>query len=326
MLDHELRRTGIGGSDVAKILGLSTWGTASKVYFEKIGALAPSSGEDKRQRLGNVYQRGIIDYYCEEIDARIVAYEPGLVRHPDIPFLLANLDAIVAEGDEGPVTGFSDAWNVDAKNVHWRNKDQWGEEGSDQLPDDAFYQGHHYNFVTRRHRTDFAVAIGGDVPRIMTVPADDEFYALVIPKLEEFWWHVQNLVEIPPDFNHATTADLMKKLFPHVDVERTVQLPAKYAAEVELYYSLGQVESAAKKMRAQMQPAFLFAMGDAGSATIEGSSIKLKRIPTAPRSCSFCGRSKKEEGGVMFKPQYEKGHVHPLKLKTVAQRLIEGEK
>ena len=34
---HDLRRSGVGGSDIAKILGVSPWGDSYSLWYEKTG-------------------------------------------------------------------------------------------------------------------------------------------------------------------------------------------------------------------------------------------------------------------------------------------------
>jgi putative phage-type endonuclease len=311
------RRKGIGGSDVAAILGLSKWRTCLEVYHDKIGDLPDDEVIDPRKDAGNKLQRPIIETYAELQGATITAYEPGVIRHPDLP-LLANLDAIAAneEGDE---------WNVDAKNVHWRVADAWGEAESDEMPDDAFYQGHHYNYITARHKTDFAVLVGGEwPPRIYTVPRDDEFFEMLLGDLEQFWWHVTNRVPPPPDFAHATTLALAKRLYPDVDVTKEVTLDERYGELAARYNAISRIESLGGKKKKLLNAELLFAMGDAAVAKIKGSPFILKRAHTAPRRCKKCGFASNEEGSARFTLTLPKDAQAPA-LMPAAQYLIEGE-
>ena len=50
------RRSGIGGSDVAAILGLSRWKTAYQVWQEKTGRAAIDEGDNERLHFGNVLE------------------------------------------------------------------------------------------------------------------------------------------------------------------------------------------------------------------------------------------------------------------------------
>jgi putative phage-type endonuclease len=317
----EERRTGIGGSDIAPILGLSKYRTALEVYKEKIGELSPDEEANAdRKRLGHRLQLPIIEEYCEAQSARIVEYEPPMIRHPDLPFLIGNLDAVVQNE-------FADEWNVDAKSVHFRLADHWGESGTDDIPDDAFYQGHAYNFLSpkTRHKTDFAVLVGGEwPPRVYSVPRDDEFVALLIPTLEKFWWHVTNREEVPPDFAHETTLELMKRLYPEVDPAKTLELPENFHGLAERYYALGKVQSIAKDRRDLMQGELLFSMGDAAVATIKNSPFYLARTHVGPSACKRCGFQNRG-GFTKFEIRLAKAHKgHVPALEAAAQKLIEG--
>jgi predicted phage-related endonuclease len=317
----EDRRSYIGGSDVAAILGLSKWRSALDVYYEKTNEAPPNPEvTDVRRKAGIRMQRPIVDDYLENEGVRLVAYEPPTVRHPDLP-LAMNLDAVVANE-------FADEWNLDAKNVFWRVADEWGEVDSDSIPDDAFYQAHLYNFLSPpiRHKTDFAVLVGGEWPvRRYTVARDDEFFAMLVDKLVEFWNHVEKRTPPDPDFAHPLTVQLMQRLYPEVDPGKEIVLHERYAELAERYYALGKIESIANKKRQLLKGELLFALGDAAKATIPDSPWELVRSHVSPRRCQKCGFSKSEEGSTKFQinlPKASKGTVPALEAAAI--KLIEG--
>ena len=58
------RRAGIGGSDVAAILGISPWKTALDVYHDKTGA-AKDEPETENMRLGTALEQFVADRFTE---------------------------------------------------------------------------------------------------------------------------------------------------------------------------------------------------------------------------------------------------------------------
>lgn len=296
------RQTGIGASEIAAVLGLSKFRTALEVYERKVGEL-PIEDDDEapQRRRGQVLQRPIIDEYCLQTGAQLVEYEPEIIRHPDAKFLLASLDAVV-KGEE-------DEWNVDAKAMDSSRARDLGDEDSDELPDDYFYQGHFQNFISRRFKTDFAVELGGRWPiKIFTVTADDEFCSLLLPQLERFWWHVTNRKPVPPDFAHETTLQLVRKMHPNVDPDRRIRLDARFGPLMERYWTLGKIAKKAEDMRDQIKAEVLFEAGDAAVMDIDGAPVIVER--QAIKGGALVNYVTKPY--VKMNVKFPKRHEHPL--------------
>ena len=96
------RQKGIGGSDVAAIMGLSPWKTPLDVYLEKNKLLSLEEyydlEVDKPQLArGRRCEKYILEEYSDRSGCMVA---PGrLVVHPYYPYLRGNIDAFV-EGNE----------------------------------------------------------------------------------------------------------------------------------------------------------------------------------------------------------------------------------
>jgi putative phage-type endonuclease len=174
------RRTGIGGSDVAAILGLSPWQTPYGVYLEKRGESAPIDDNDS-MRWGRYLEPVIRQAYSDKT-GREVRVPQELIRSPVHEFMIANLDG-VAGGAGEPFRIF------EAKTA--RSADGWGEPGSDQVPQPYLLQVQHYMAVTDVEVSDVAVLIGGSDFRLYEVRADRELQSMLIDAEAEFWQRVQ---------------------------------------------------------------------------------------------------------------------------------------
>jgi len=95
-----LRQSGIGGSDVAAILGLDLFGrTIETVYDEKVGAVEdlPPSPAMLRGR----YLEGIVvQLYTEETGRQL--RRMAMQRHKDHPHMIANIDRQQVKDPRGP--------------------------------------------------------------------------------------------------------------------------------------------------------------------------------------------------------------------------------
>lgn len=178
MIDIGLRKTGIGGSDVASILGVSKWGTPLGVYFAKRGESTPPTEENESMRWGTLLEPVIRQRYSD-VTGREVRLPTEMLRHPKHDFMIANIDGCT---DDGRLLEVKTA----------RSAAEWGEEGTDEIPLAYNCQVQHYMIVTGLIVADVAVLIGGSDFRIYEVPADPELQDMLIDREAAFWELVKN--------------------------------------------------------------------------------------------------------------------------------------
>ena len=134
----EWRRKGIGGSDVAAILGISPYKTARDVYFEKLGRKSDYEDED-----GWVAKE--VGKRLEDLVAEIFAKKTGyqvwkklvMYQHPLYPFMLADIDYFFETPDG--VIGI-----LECKTGNIYTKDKWE---NDSVPYQYELQCRHYMAV-----------------------------------------------------------------------------------------------------------------------------------------------------------------------------------
>lgn len=119
------RRTGLGASETAAILGLNSWHTPLEVWQEKtstaeITDTAPSVSAEMGSRNESHVAR-MVSRDNPEIGK--IAPTPGLLRHPDHPWMLATLDRVLVARRVTPLRAVSllevkttSIWNYKA---HW---------------------------------------------------------------------------------------------------------------------------------------------------------------------------------------------------------------
>jgi putative phage-type endonuclease len=175
------RRTGIGGSDVAPIMGLSKWATPLSVYLDKIGEGQPVE-ETPAMRWGTALEPVILSAYRDQTGFATIPV-PVLLRHDKHPFVIGTPDGIAVDRI------------VEAKTA--RSAEGWGEPGSDEIPEPYILQVQHYMMLTGKALADVAVLIGGSDFRVYTIPADPELQGMMLDAEASFWSRVQD--RIPPE-------------------------------------------------------------------------------------------------------------------------------
>jgi putative phage-type endonuclease len=190
----EDRRTCLTGSEIGAVLGVHPFVSPIDVYLSKRGT-AMDREVTEAMEFGTRFERPILEAYADRFGQAIqFADHWTLHRVAGFPLLGASLDARWLTGDRRP---------VDAKNVGFRQKNTWGEFGSDQFPD--YYQAQlavqmmacdEPGYTTEA--ADLAVCFSGNKLGRYTLHRDLETDA-IIQEMAEKWWKRHVLADVPPD-------------------------------------------------------------------------------------------------------------------------------
>lgn len=194
-----MRRRGIGGSDVAALLGLDPYRTAWDVWAEKTGRAEPSP-ENRFTRWGNRLEAVIADEYRERLG--VALWKGATVVHAARPWQLGTPDRLVNASSQA-----SAEWGLEIKARGLRQAWRWGAErdGAAGVPDEVQAQAHWYMSLTDLPRWDVAVLLDGNDFRAYTLERDTDVEAALLDVAERFWRdHVQ--ANVPPDFDGGDAA------------------------------------------------------------------------------------------------------------------------
>ncbi len=181
-----IRQRGIGGSDAGAVLGLSTYKTAYDIWEEKVAPIPISSEQSERMEWGKRLEDVIADAWEEKTGLKI-RYDRKVRFHPEIPYLLVNLDrTIVQSNGNGP--GILECKNADAFTQ---------EEWQAGIPYYYYAQVQHEMLVTGYKWGELAVLFGGWAFRRYSFEWDQSFIDQMLPVYDDFWnKHV--VTKIPP--------------------------------------------------------------------------------------------------------------------------------
>lgn len=262
----------LGCSEIAVALGLSPFKTPYQLWLEKTGRLEPEV-PSLAARLG-VPMEPIIRSLYEERTGRKLRRDRRERIHPELP-LIGHLD-YVEVGGEGRI--------VDCKSSFgFHSRRRYGEDGTDQLPDEYLCQGQAYLFLTRKPVIDFAVLTSGPEFKIFTVRADPDMHRLIAEGVRRFWQFVRD--DIPPALSTAEDAALA---WPESVPEKTVTATETLEQMVQRLRDLRD-EIAAKTEMAEAAATLLKSrMGDAevllslsGEKLCSWKTTTVRRIDTA---------------------------------------------
>lgn len=173
---HARRKTGIGGSESAAVLGVSKWRTAYQVWLDKTGQAEPTE-PNEAMRTGTILEKSIREMYSNETGRTV--YDPGFKVDEDYPFIVGDVD------------GLCDDRVVEIKNSGY----EW-----DEIPVDYYFQVQHYMRLHKKDIADIAVLFHGQVFRIFTVKRQEDLWKDIIPIYTEFWNCVTSIT--PPELTN----------------------------------------------------------------------------------------------------------------------------
>lgn len=183
----EARKQGIGGSDVAAIMGLNSYTSPYEVWLVKTGQMEPPDLSGKQAvEWGNRLEDVVAQKFAEAHHELKVEVKEATLVSKERPWAFANLDRMLtdADGDHGI---------LEVKTVGAFRASDW----DDGVPTYYLTQVAHYMSVTGFDWAYFAVLIGGQEYREYRVERDEEDIKAVNAYVDEFW-HTNVEGHVPP--------------------------------------------------------------------------------------------------------------------------------
>jgi putative phage-type endonuclease len=190
---HEERRKGIGGSDAAAILGLSKWNTPMTLWMEKTG-VATEQERTQEQARGNFLEGGILEWYQWRTEQKVERIN-GIIRSEENPIMQFSPDGIA----DGRIVVQVKTALID---------DEWGEEGTDQIPPEYLIQVQHEMAVVNFNVAHVPVLFPHFDFGLYIVHADAELQQM-IRAAEQEWWENHVLKNVTPE--PTTHSDVVRK-------------------------------------------------------------------------------------------------------------------
>ena len=193
----ENRHLYIGGSDIAKVMGLSRWGTPLSLWAEKTGKIPPKDLSNvEAVELGNDLEDFVANKFSQKT-GKAVRRSPKVYQHPQYPYMVAHIDRLITGSDE----------LLECKTCSFFKKDEW--EG-EEIPQEYILQVMWYLGITGRRIGHIAVLIGGQSFKYKQIEFDSELFDKMVESAKDFWQHVQD--DTPVDIV-ATDDETLKDLY-----------------------------------------------------------------------------------------------------------------
>jgi putative phage-type endonuclease len=206
---HELRKTGLGGSDAGAIMGLNKYSSPLNVYFQKKGVKGFEG--NAATEWGHILEDPIREKTRKELNVNIQTIA-GMYTSKEYPFMNANVDGfiVVPDGDSFVMNGE----NLTGIGIHEIKTSANGDGfKEDEIPDSYYCQVQHYMAVTQ---LDWAVLtvfiLSKKQGKHYLIKRNDNFILDLIKAEKDFW---ENYVEkeiIPEPMGVDSEIDFIEKL------------------------------------------------------------------------------------------------------------------
>lgn len=245
------RRSGIGGSDAAAVLGISPWATPVTVWLDKTGRAAPKE-ETEAMRIGTELEDFVARRYSVETGRTVRRYNKMIHRG----CLLGNFDRLVVpEGEK--VASHLDEVRTDTLLECKTASREW--DGMVPLHYQTQVQ-HYMGLVERLQHADVAVLfLGRKHFEIHRVERDDEVIGVMQKRIGEWWDEFVVGDKMPPPTNEADC----KLLWARSNPGKSVTVNDEVAELVRRYASAKRSEQAAKADAAEIMGRICAYLGDA---------------------------------------------------------------
>ena len=177
----EWRKQGIGGSDVAAILGISPFRTARDLYYDKLG-IAVENDESNwvGMEMGNLLEPLVARIFEKKTGLKVYQRK-AMFQHPEHPWMLASVDRLVVGEEAG----------LECKTASLMMRREWDDNyGRYGIPDGYYCQVQWYMAVTGMPLWYIACLIGGQHFVMKTIPRDDDFISRMVLATNGFWMSV----------------------------------------------------------------------------------------------------------------------------------------
>lgn len=298
----EKRKPGIGASDVAGILGLSPWSSPYTVWADKTQDIERDANES--MEWGKLLEDVILERWANEAGLYTGGREL-LVAHPEIPWVMATVDALAFEHDTAnDFHEESTSPSSAIANVQVKTDGGWARW--EQLPDHVRVQVQWEMLATGLDYTWVPVLHGGRRFEVYEAEADPGLQAVMLHTVTLF--RDEYLVDpsdehFPDPMGTDDELKVIADLYPGAKEDEVIEISTSTAADVALLEGL---KAQAKSLEEQIKKYSARVKVSLGDATI-GNLDGVPRVTWKPQDGTWVERHYRQPSRtLLIKPIKEK--------------------
>ncbi len=229
--EYRQNQQGIGGSDVATILGVNPYKSKFTLWLEKTGQIAKSNPNNSYIEWGNILEPVIRKKFAEETGFKVFKNN-FVLQHDEHDFMIANLDGEVLD------PAYAGRGVLEIKTTREHNKKDW----EDGCPVHYMAQIQHYLAVTGYEYAYVVVLIGGNDFRYFLIDRDDYVIDQIIQAEMDFMDSLNR--GIPPEIGGSKEeSEWLQAVFPNA-IDEEITIPEELENMALEYQNLqGEIKS-----------------------------------------------------------------------------------
>lgn len=271
------RRAGIGGSDIAAIMGMSAFNGPLDVYYSKVEEVSDNEEAMTEPMEWGVRLESVILKHFTDLFAVNYDDNKRLIRSDLTPILLHSPDAIELDEDGFPIGG------IEIKNI--RSDKAWTEPYG--MPEYYYAQVQHGLYVTGLDKWTIVALVSGNKMIYRTVYPDHDFQDMMVKAANNFWLEYVISHNPPPVDGSEPTSKVLQTRW--TSVEEAKEIP------YDVYHDLLNVRDEIKEMEKHaelLEQQIKEVMADAQDGTVDG--VRVVSWKTSTRNTMDTTRLRKE--------------------------------
>jgi putative phage-type endonuclease len=268
------RRSGIGGSDAASVLGQNRYRSSLAVAVDKKGLALLDDEENDAMKFGRRMEAPILDWFKEDYEALTgtdiwISRSPYMYQSIERPWQIANIDGVcrVAGGDLGGIE------------IKTHDRFIAPEYADESVPGYVYCQVQHYMSVLGLSYF-YVVALVGKKLLWRKVDGNVFLFAHLNETEEEFYNQFMLTDDLPAPSGLDSDEDILKALYGVVDEEAEVML-TELSAEAEKYTMYQKQEAHVKAEKQKLRQLIESRMGTAKHAVCGDFKVTWARFNQA---------------------------------------------
>ncbi|MBQ7280585.1 MAG: YqaJ viral recombinase family protein [Bacteroidales bacterium] len=270
----ELRKSGMGSSEVASIVGLNPWQTPYQLWRKKLGMDEPTE-ENQAMKRGHWCEDAVAQYWSDTTGRQVIARSAGdwLIRDDERPFLQVSPDRTFwVDGD-----GLKHGKNAEQNKGILECKTTNLVIDPNDIPKHWFCQVQYQLAVAGYQHGSLAWMMAGFQFGHIDIDVVPDFASWLISEVERFWTDNVLGKKEPEAIN---VQDVLAKYAKHTE-GKSIEISDEVMQSVLDLKEVKKEIAALDERKAALEEQVKLAMGDAEAITYQGQTVATWKAPKA---------------------------------------------
>ena len=280
---YRRNQKGLGGSDIAAALGVSSYKTPRRLWAELAGVIERKDiSHLPAVKMGHKLEPIVADLFAEQTGLK-VRRNNWILQHDTIDYLYANIDREVIMPDGSRAV-------LECKTANYNSRKMWQGE---QVPKEYMAQCQYYMAITGASKCFLAVLIGGVDFEYWEIDRNEKIIADILEGAAAFWRCVETGAEPSLD-GSEDAAKLLLETYREAEASKTITLDHTDYEKIEVREILQKQKAELEQQINTIDNYFKEQIGKAGAVTalvkdreVKWGITKRKKVDTKALKAAY---------------------------------------